>query len=127
MIEIEKIIDALGWYPDQVNGVRKKYNEMVKQIKQDHEDAKHYNTKCAYCGKSFVECVNNHVHYCKRELSDEYFIYEQKAKKDRQIVSKLKEVDWSKIYHFTGTKTGDREDQHNEEVNKLQEILEEKE
>jgi len=47
--------------------------------------------KCGYCGKSFEECVSNHVHYCKREIPDSFHVFNSKIEKDKQIVKRLEE------------------------------------
>jgi len=41
-MKLTEIIDALGWYPDQVNGVEKKYKKMVEQIEEWKEDAEQW-------------------------------------------------------------------------------------
>jgi len=45
VIELTEIIEALAWFPDQVNGAEEKYKKMVKQLRDDHEKARKYE-KC---------------------------------------------------------------------------------
>jgi len=62
--------------------------QLKSQILQDGEFAI---IKCGYCGKSVKECFNNHVHYCKREIPDDFWITDAKAEKDHEIVNRLRE------------------------------------
>ena len=44
----------------------------------------------------------------------------------KEIVEQLKKIDLHKIIRFTGTQSNDRHEQHNQEIAKLQKIVEKK-
>jgi len=78
-MKLTEIIEALGWYPDQVNGVKEEYKQMVKQLKDDYEKAR----KCEELERKLAIEKEN-----KRDLISEYNFKLGQNQKLRELIEK---------------------------------------
>ena len=98
-MNVKEIIDALGWYPDQVNGVEDKFEEMKKCITQWKEDSEKFREIVGQAGKPLTTVeeiwewrkdAKKWEEHLKNIDIDKEIKDHRQEKKDRQIVEQLK-------------------------------------